>query len=349
MELGLGLSLGNKSCKKFHGITTKIPAASPTFPSAADSCSVGFCMALTINAIYGTNKKRANDDSNKKDDQTTFEDLEGLKESPRIKAIIDGREKVLQLNPPLQLDLLPVPDHTLVNRHAPSLPWSSDNGNSHGGSSENLLAATGFDVKSTPPGTMGTEEATSSLRLDFYSSSRTANVLRNKSFELINDVVEMQRGASRASDEDHNGIYRKKLRLTKQQSAYLEESFKDQSILNHRQKLELARQLNLNPRQVEVWFQNRRARTKLKQTEMDYEYLKNCCETLTGENRRLHKEIQELRALKTTSNPFNLQLQPTTLTMCRSCELVAATTYTITPAPPSTKFLNTPLSDNSSH
>ncbi|CAI9293087.1 unnamed protein product [Lactuca saligna] len=338
----LGLSLGDKSCKKFHAITTKIPVAAPTFPSAADNCSVGFCMALTINAIYGTNKTRANDDSNKKDDQTTFEDQEGLKESPRIKAIIDGREKALQLNPPLQLDLLP-------DRHAPSLPWSSDNGNSHGGSSENLLAATGFDVKSTPPATMGTEEATSSLRLDFYSSSRTANVLKNKSLELINDVVEMQRGPSRASDEDHNGIYRKKLRLTKQQSAYLEESFKDHSILNHRQKLDLAIQLNLSPRQVEVWFQNRRARTKLKQTEMDYEYLKNCCETLTRENRRLHKELKELRALKTISNPFNLQLPPTTLAMCSSCELVAATTYTITPAPPSTKFLNTPLSDDCSH
>lgn len=66
-------------------------------------------------------------------------------------------------------------------------------------------------------------------------------------------------------------------------------------------------------------------RTKLKQTEVDCEYLKRCCETLTEENRRLHKELQELRALK-TSNPFYMQLPATTLTMCPSCERVATTT-----------------------
>ena len=64
-------------------------------------------------------------------------------------------------------------------------------------------------------------------------------------------------------------------------------------------------------------------RTKLKQTEVDCEYLKRCCETLTEENRRLHKELQELRALKTNSNPFFMQLPATTLTMCPSCERVA--------------------------
>ncbi|CAA6664708.1 unnamed protein product [Spirodela intermedia] len=136
-----------------------------------------------------------------------------------------------------------------------------------------------------------------------------------------NDSGEADRACSRASDEEENGPTRKKLRLSKEQSAYLEESFREHNTLNPKQKVALAKQLNLRPRQVEVWFQNRRARTKLKQTEVDCEYLKSCCERLTEENRRLHKELQELRALK-TSHPFYMQLPATTLTMCPSCERV---------------------------
>ena len=64
-------------------------------------------------------------------------------------------------------------------------------------------------------------------------------------------------------------------------------------------------------------------RTKLKQTEVDCEYLKRCCETLTEENRRLHKELAELRALK-TAPPFYMHLPATTLSMCPSCERVAS-------------------------
>jgi homeobox-leucine zipper protein len=64
-------------------------------------------------------------------------------------------------------------------------------------------------------------------------------------------------------------------------------------------------------------------RTKLKQTEVDCEYLKRCCEALTEENRRLHKELAELRALK-TAPPFYMHLPATTLSMCPSCERVAS-------------------------
>ncbi|XP_022738009.1 homeobox-leucine zipper protein HAT4-like [Durio zibethinus] len=138
------------------------------------------------------------------------------------------------------------------------------------------------------------------------------------------DEFEIERACSRGiSDEEDGDTSRKKLRLSKEQSAILEESFKEHNTLNPKQKLALAKQLGLRPRQVEVWFQNRRARTKLKQTEVDCEFLKRCCENLTEENRRLQKEVQELRALKLSPQFYMQMTPPTTLTMCPSCERVA--------------------------
>ncbi|KAL2459049.1 Homeobox-leucine zipper protein HAT22 [Forsythia ovata] len=138
--------------------------------------------------------------------------------------------------------------------------------------------------------------------------------------------IERERMASRVFDEDDDGSNgRKKLRLTKSQSALLEESFKQQSTPNPKQKQELANELKLRRRQVEVWFQNRRARTKFKQTEVNCEQLKKCCETLTEENRRLHKELQQLKFLK-FSQPSYMQLPAATLTMCPSCESIGGST-----------------------
>ncbi|CAN1317172.1 Homeobox-leucine zipper protein HAT22 [Linum perenne] len=148
------------------------------------------------------------------------------------------------------------------------------------------------------------------------------------SFSAISGAKEMeadQRVSSRNSDVDDDdaaGSVRKKLRLTKDQSALLEDSFNHHSTLNPKQKQALARQLGLRARQVEVWFQNRRARTKLKQTEVDCEFLKKCCETLTDENRRLQKELQELKALNLTVPPA--VMPAATLTICPSCERIGA-------------------------
>ncbi|KAJ8460060.1 hypothetical protein OPV22_032986 [Ensete ventricosum] len=131
---------------------------------------------------------------------------------------------------------------------------------------------------------------------------------------------EVEKVSSRISDEeeeDSSGA-RKKLRLTKEQSSFLEDKFKEHSTLNPKQKQALAKQLNLRPRQVEVWFQNRRARTKLKKTEVELEFLRRCCETLTEEKRRLQKELQYLEKSHKLSAPRHMQIPA----MCPSCKKV---------------------------
>ncbi|XP_075519253.1 homeobox-leucine zipper protein HAT4-like [Primulina tabacum] len=144
---------------------------------------------------------------------------------------------------------------------------------------------------------------------------------------------EAERASSSFEMEDDGGeAARKKLRLSKEQAVVLEETFKEHNTLNPKQKMALAKRLNLRPRQVEVWFQNRRARTKLKQTEVDCEYLRRCCENLTDENRRLQKEVNELRALKLSPQFYMNMSPPTTLTMCPQCERVAVSSATTTPA-----------------
>ncbi|XP_031480993.1 homeobox-leucine zipper protein HOX15-like [Nymphaea colorata] len=129
-------------------------------------------------------------------------------------------------------------------------------------------------------------------------------------------------------DEGDNRNGRKKLKLTLEQSSLLEQSFREQRTLSPNQKQILAKQLNLLPRQVEVWFQNRRARTKLKQIELNCQLLKNCCERLSEENRRLKKELQELKGLRMTTSPtqfyINFPSAAASLTLCPYCQKTGA-------------------------
>ncbi|KAB1222396.1 Homeobox-leucine zipper protein HAT14 [Morella rubra] len=272
---------------------------------------LGFCMGL------GSGFSGRSDDKK-----------EACEAEDRRVVIRDEGERRVSSDPPLQLDLLPF---SPVPRSQPPsqlrFPWLTDNLVSEPGSSGG--PGRGLDVNRFPAPAIAAEEADDGASLSSpnstVSSFQMDFCVRNGGRTKRDLEVDNERASSRASDDEENGSTRKKLRLSKEQSAFLEESFKEHSTLNPKQKLALAKQLNLRPRQVEVWFQNRRARTKLKQTEVDCEYLKRCCETLTQENRRLQKELQELRALK-TSQPFYMQLPATTLTMCPSCERVATTT-----------------------
>ncbi|XP_071721125.1 homeobox-leucine zipper protein HAT14-like [Rutidosis leptorrhynchoides] len=307
--------------------------------------NLGFCMAL----------------GNLEKDHMNFKNTMSQKDDDEIdlhrKSSSSSDPSSPPTQPPLQLDLLPFSPVLRSPPPPPShrpFPWLLKNLIVEPGSQTKPAKVhdakpiagvsdqeTGEEpVAGSESSPNNSNSGTSSFQMDFTSifknNGRSSSFHSRKrdlelgtvNLELV-DVTQRActRGGGMISDEDENGSTRKKLRLTKEQSAFLEDSFKEHSTLNPKQKQALAKQLNLRPRQVEVWFQNRRARTKLKQTEVDCEYLKRCCETLTEENRRLQKELQELRALK-TSQPFYMQMPATTLTMCPSCERVATTTAT---------------------
>ncbi|KAK1552712.1 hypothetical protein Q3G72_022199 [Acer saccharum] len=142
------------------------------------------------------------------------------------------------------------------------------------------------------------------------------------------DINQIPSGGEEEDEEEESsngGPPRKKLRLSKEQSRLLEESFRQNHTLNPKQKEALATQLKLRARQVEVWFQNRRARSKLKQTEMECEYLKRWFDSLTVQNRRLQREVEELRAMKVGPPHSSHPLPASTLTMCPRCECVTST------------------------
>uniref|UniRef100_A0ACD5Z6T4 Uncharacterized protein n=1 Tax=Avena sativa TaxID=4498 RepID=A0ACD5Z6T4_AVESA len=128
----------------------------------------------------------------------------------------------------------------------------------------------------------------------------------------------VQSGSDGDGGDAANGS-RKKLRLTGEQAALMEKSFRAHNVLSHGEKHDLARELGLNPRQVEVWFQNRRARTKLKQTELDCELLRRWCEQLSDDNARLRQELAIARS--SSSSPFlsRLTAAATVNAACSSC------------------------------
>ncbi|KAK8692769.1 hypothetical protein V6N13_070376 [Hibiscus sabdariffa] len=96
-------------------------------------------------------------------------------------------------------------------------------------------------------------------------------------------------------------MMKNKKRFTNDQTRSLESVFESETRLEPRKKLQVAEELGLQPRQVAIWFQNRRARLKSKQMEKDYmrlrdkyDNLASRFESLTNEKQCLISQMEKL-------------------------------------------------------
>ncbi|KAL4592085.1 hypothetical protein LXL04_005067 [Taraxacum kok-saghyz] len=100
-------------------------------------------------------------------------------------------------------------------------------------------------------------------------------------------------------NEYENINQEKKKRLTNEQLEALENTFQEEKKLDPDTKMKLSHELSLQPRQIAVWFQNRRARWKTKQLECLYDTLKQEFEAVSREKQKLQEEVRgRMRTVK---------------------------------------------------
>ncbi|KAL3844646.1 hypothetical protein ACJIZ3_002049 [Penstemon smallii] len=117
---------------------------------------------------------------------------------------------------------------------------------------------------------------------------------RSMSFSGVERAEELQPDDD-MSDDGSQMLGEKKRRLNLEQVKALEKSFEKGNKLEPERKMQLARALGLQPRQVAIWFQNRRARWKTKQLEKDYDVLKRQFDALKADNDALKSQNKKLQ------------------------------------------------------
>lgn len=89
---------------------------------------------------------------------------------------------------------------------------------------------------------------------------------------------------------------KKKRRLTPSQIEFLEKNFVLDNKLEPERKIQLAKDIGLQPRQVAIWFQNRRARLKTNHLEKDYKELQARYNNLRADYNSILMEKEKLKA-----------------------------------------------------
>lgn len=125
------------------------------------------------------------------------------------------------------------------------------------------------------------EDKTSTKRKQIYG----------REFQAMMDCLEEEDCREEASQATE-----KKRRLTVVQVKALEKNFEVDNKLEPDRKVKLAEELGLQPRQIAVWFQNRRARLKSKELERDYGLLKANYDALRLDYNNLQQENEALTA-----------------------------------------------------
>ncbi|PSR88350.1 Homeobox-leucine zipper protein like [Actinidia chinensis var. chinensis] len=126
----------------------------------------------------------------------------------------------------------------------------------------------------------------------------------------VRDNQDRNNGDDDLSD-DGSQAGEKKRRLNMEQVKTLEKNFELGNKLEPERKMQLARALGLQPRQIAIWFQNRRARWKTKQLEKDYEVLKRQFEAIKANNDALQFEAIKANndAFKSKTKNFKMSWQ----------------------------------------
>lgn len=122
------------------------------------------------------------------------------------------------------------------------------------------------------------------------------------------EACEETNGEGETSEDEGSQLGEKKRRLNLEQVKALEKSFELGNKLEPERKRQLARALGLQPRQVAIWFQNRRARYKTKQLEKDYNVLKRQFDNIKADNDALKNHNNKLHAQVLNSEFFFFNL-----------------------------------------